>query len=163
MAFTVRDYSDLVVLSLSSCGVPALPKMKSATRLGSIFCQRSTQMSGPPPQYQPTFTTEQLDEARALAACHQAPYVQVQRAKLALALAANPDISNPDLGRGLGTHPNTAFKWRKDWTLHRFHLEDHPRAGRPPTFSPSANRRNQSGRLRTAISTSVALQSSQSG
>ena len=96
------------------------------------------------PNNQPTFTTEQLDEARALASCYQAPYVQVQRAKMALALAENPQISNPDLAQAAGARPNTAFKWRKDWTLRGFHLEDHVRSGRPPIFSPDADRRDQS-------------------
>ncbi len=104
-------------------------------------------MSGPTPKYQPTFTTEQLEEARALASCYQAPYVQVQRAKMVLTLAENPKISNPDLASLVGAHPITAFKWRKDWTLHGFHLEDHARSGRPPIFSPDADRRDQSRRL----------------
>jgi len=104
-------------------------------------------MSGPTPKYQPTFTTEQMAEARRLAACYQAPHVQVQRAKMVLMLAEHPAISNPELGRQIDVHPNTVFKWRKDWTMHGFHLDDHPRSGRPLTFSPSADRRHQSRRL----------------
>jgi len=75
-------------------------------------------MSGPTPKYQPTFTTEQIEEAHRLAACHQAPHVQVQRAKMVLMLAEHPDISNPELGHQIDAHPNTIFKWRKDWTVH---------------------------------------------
>jgi hypothetical protein len=104
-------------------------------------------MSGPTPKYQPTFTIEQLEEARRLAACYQAPHVHVQRAQMALTLAAQPDISNPELGRQVNAHPNTIFKWRKDWTVHSFHLEDHPPSGRPPIFSPNADRCHQSHRL----------------
>jgi len=94
-------------------------------------------MSGPTPKYQPTFTTEQIEEAHHLAACHQAPHVQVQRAKMVLMLADHPDISNPELGHQIDAHPNTVFKWRKDWTVHGFHLDDHSRSGRPPIFSPT--------------------------
>ena len=119
-------------------------------------------MSGPTPKYQPTFTTEQLAEAQHLAICYQVPYVQVQRAKTALALAEHPEISNPELGRQIAAHPNTVFKWRKDWTVHGFHLDDHLRSGRPPIFSPAADRRDQGYRLRTALQAQVAVQSAQS-
>ena len=119
-------------------------------------------MSGPTPKYQPTFTTEQLDEARHMATCYQAPHVQVQRAKMALTLAEHPDIPNPELGRQIDAHPNTVFKWRKDWMVHGFHLDDHPRSGRPLIFSPDTDRRHQSHRLRAALSTQVAVQSAQS-
>ena len=119
-------------------------------------------MSGPTQKYQPTFTTEQLDEAHHLAACYQAPHVQVQRAKMVLMLAEHPDISTPALGRQITAHPNTVFKWRKDWTVHGFHLDDHPRSGRPVIFSPDANRRHQSHHLRVALQTQVAIQSAQS-
>lgn len=104
-------------------------------------------MTGPNPKYQPTFTTEQLEAAQHLAACHQAPHVQVQRAKMVLTLAEHPDISTPELGRQIDAHPNTVFKWRKDWTVHGFHLDDHPRSGRPLIFSPDADRHHQSHRL----------------
>jgi hypothetical protein len=119
-------------------------------------------MSGPTPKYQPTFTTEQLEEAQHLAVCYQAPHVQVQRAKMALTLTEHPDIATPELGRQIDAHPNTVFKWRKDWTIHGFHLEDHPRSGRPLIFSPDADRRYQSHRLRVALQTQVAVQSAQS-
>lgn len=110
-------------------------------------------MSGPTPQFQPTFTTEQLVEAQHLAACYQAPYVQVQRAKMALTLAEHPDISTPELARQIDAHPNTVFKWRKDWTVHGFHLDDHPRSGRPPIFSPDPDCCHQSCRVRAAPQT----------
>jgi hypothetical protein len=112
-----------------------------------ILIGRSPLTSGPIPKYQPTFTPEQLAEARRLVACHQAPYVQVQRAKMVLALADQPAISNAGLAQHIDAHANTVFKWRKDWSLHGFHLDDHARAGRPPIFSPHANRHHQSRRL----------------
>ena len=56
---------------------------------------------------------------------------------MTLALAENPKLSNPELGRQVGTHANTVFKWRKEWTVHGFHVEDQPRSGRPPIFSPT--------------------------
>ena len=66
---------------------------------------------------------------------------------MVLALADQPDISNPALARHSAVHANTIFKWRKDWSVHGFHLDDHPRSGRPPIFSPDAARRDQSRRL----------------
>jgi hypothetical protein len=66
---------------------------------------------------------------------------------MALMLADYPDLSNPELGCQVDAHPNTVFKWRKDWTVHGFHLGDHPRSGRPLIFFPDADRRHQSRRL----------------
>src|SRR5512135_2229625 len=119
-------------------------------------------MSGPTPKYQPTFTIEQLDAARHLAACYQAPYMQVQRAKMTLTLADHPDMSTPEVGPQIDAHPNTVFKWRKEWAVHGFHLDDHPRSGRPLIFSPDTDRQHQSHRLRVALPTQVAIQSAQS-
>lgn len=116
-----------------------LKKLASAHVYGKMrpnFIRPRCPTSGPLPLYQPTFTTEQLQEAQHLAGCYQAPHAQVQRAKMALVLSQEPDISNPALGQQIGVHPNTAFKWRKEWALHGFHLDDAPRTGRPSTFSP---------------------------
>lgn len=67
------------------------------------------------------------------------PYFQVIRAKIVL-LAAD-GLSNKEIGERLDVPRLIVSKWRK-----RFHeqrlagLEDAPRSGRPPGFSPSSRR-----------------------
>ena len=70
---------------------------------------------------------------------YTSPYYQVIRAKIVL-LAAD-GVSNKVIGERLDVPRPVVSKWRK-----RFHeqrlagLEDEPRAGRPPGFSPSSRR-----------------------
>ncbi len=89
------------------------------------------------PQNQPTFTTEQLEEARQIVTLRHAPYVQVQRAKLVLRLDKEPQVTNQDLAALIGAHRNTVSKWRSRWANGDFHLDDEPRSGRPPEFTPT--------------------------
>jgi Winged helix-turn helix len=69
------------------------------------------------------------------AAAHTAPYWEVVRARIVLLAAEG--TSNKEIAARLDTTPQTACKWRK-----RFYeegsrgLEDRPRFGRPPLFSP---------------------------
>ena len=72
------------------------------------------------------------------------------RARLALLLAENPTIPNPEAARLLGVHENTIRNWRKRWATEGWCLDDRPRPGRPRLFSLETVRRRQGGRLRTA-------------
>jgi len=92
---------------------------------------------GGQPEYQPTFTEEQVQQARAVVAQPTAGYARVQRAKLALLLYEQPDIRSPVAARQLGYGMRWVRKWRKRWTTQGFSLEDAPRSGRPSRFSPS--------------------------
>lgn len=94
-------------------------------------------MPGPSPLYRPRFSRRELAEARNLVRKRHMPHSLVQRAQLVLLLAETPTISNPDAGRRLGIHENTVRYWRQRWATEGFGLEDHPRSGRPPKFSPS--------------------------
>ena len=89
------------------------------------------------PQSQSTFTTEQVEAARQIVALRHAPYVQVQRAKLVLRLAEEPQVSNKDLAELIGAHRNMVSKWRSRWATGDFRLDDKPRSGRPTEFTPS--------------------------
>jgi transposase len=62
--------------------------------------------------------------------------VKVQRARIAVALQDNPQASNTELCDMTGAHRSTVQRWRKRWTRHGFALDDAPRSGRPPAFSP---------------------------
>ena len=90
----------------------------------------------PKPHYQPQFSTEQLDQARTIAAQHAAPFREVQRARLALALAAEPELSHAEIGARCGLDDETVYKWRRRWATDGFSLADAPRSGRPRAFPP---------------------------
>jgi hypothetical protein len=88
---------------------------------------------------QSPYRIEPTKEQRAIlherARAHTAPYWEVVRARIVLLAAEG--TSNKEIARGLYTTPQTVCKWRK-----RFYeeglggLEDRPRSGRPPLFSP---------------------------
>lgn len=80
------------------------------------------------------------------AAAHTAPYWEVVRARIVLLAAEG--TSNKEIAARLDTTPQTACKWRK-----RFYeeglgaLEDRPRSGRPPLFSPPSEDGSEGPRL----------------
>jgi transposase len=45
-------------------------------------------------------------------------------------------MSSPEAGRRLGLHEQSVRHWRKRWCGEGLVLEDRPRSGRPPKFSP---------------------------
>ena len=99
---------------------------------------------------QSPFCIEPTEEQRAIlekrARTHTAPYWEVVRAKIVL-LAAE-EISNKEIAARLDTSAQVVSKWRK-----RFYeegvcgLEDRPRSGRPPTFSPRDEGRGEGAGL----------------
>ena len=101
----------------------------------------------PKPHYQPHFTPEQLDQARKVAAQRAAPLREVQRARLALLLAAYPDLSHAEIGARCGLREQTVYKWRRRWTTNGFSLTDAPRSGRPRAFSPGGHRAGEGAGL----------------
>lgn len=88
---------------------------------------------------QSPYRIEPTDDERAIldqrARAHTAPYRGVVRARIVL--SASEGLANKEIAARLDTTPQTVCKWRK-----RFYeeglggLEDRPRSGRPPTFSP---------------------------
>jgi len=94
----------------------------------------------PKPHYQPQFTPEQLALARKVAGQRAAPLREVQRARLALELAAHPELPHAEIGARCGLREQTVYKWRRRWATHGFSLTDAPRSGRPRAFSPSGHR-----------------------
>ena len=98
----------------------------------------------PKPHYQPEFTPEQLAQARKVAAQPSAPQREAQRARLALLLAAHPELSHKEIGARCGLDDETVYKWRRRWTTHGFSLTDAPRSGRPRAFPPGGHHRGES-------------------
>jgi len=88
---------------------------------------------------QSPFHIEPSQEERAVlhkrARSHTGTYWEVVRARIVL--LASEEVSNKEIASRLDTSPQVLCKWRK-----RFHeegipgLEDRPRSGRPPSFSP---------------------------
>lgn len=86
--------------------------------------------------YRIELTEEQRAVLEKRARTHTAPYWEVVRAKIVL--LASEELENKEIAARLDTtSPQVVCKWRK-----RFYeegvagLEDRPRSGRPPTFSP---------------------------
>jgi len=88
------------------------------------------------PEFNPTFTEEEIQKAREICRRRNAPHVQVRRAQLAIFLHAHPGAFSSEAASALGMHEQTVRKWRKRWTQGGFSLEDEPRSGRPRRFSP---------------------------
>lgn len=95
-------------------------------------------MPGPDPLYQPKFRPRELEEARRILRRRKSSHGEGTRARLALLLAKNPKLPNPEASRLLGIHEATARYWRKRWVKEGFSLRDRPRGGRPRSFPPAA-------------------------
>jgi transposase len=66
---------------------------------------------------------------------YTSPYYSVLRAKIVLLAAAG--LSNDQIGAGLSVPRQIVSKWRKRFFDQRTTgLQDEPRSGRPPAFSP---------------------------
>ncbi len=104
-------------------------------------------MRGPKPLHQPSFTSAQLEEARQTVRRHRAAYVECQRARLLLLLAATPTMSHRAAAEQLGWSIPAVRKWRKRWATGPVRLADAPRPGRPRAFPPTGGRRRQGHRL----------------
>lgn len=101
----------------------------------------------PAPHYQPRFTEAELAQAREVARRPTSRQDHARRARLALLLAAEPALSNPEAGRRIGLHPNAVRYWRKVWSQGPFRLTDLPGRGRKPRLSPLSGDGGESRRL----------------
>ena len=85
--------------------------------------------------YNVTLSAEQRDELEARARRYTLPYRDVIRAKIVLMAAAGPD--NDEIAARLDTRREIVSKWRKRFFEQGLPgLEERPRGGRPPSFSP---------------------------
>ncbi len=80
-------------------------------------------------------TPSEKSQLELLARKYTSAYYSVVRAKIVL-LAAQ-DIDNDEIAHRLDLPRQVVSKWRKRFFLERLAgLEDRPRRGRPPVFSP---------------------------
>lgn len=85
--------------------------------------------------YTLTLSAEQRTELEARARRYTLPYRDVVRAKIVLMAAAGLD--NDEIAARLDTRREIVSKWRKRFFEHGLPgLEERPRGGRPPAFSP---------------------------
>ena len=85
--------------------------------------------------YTVTLSAEQRTELEARARRYTLPYRDVVRAKIVLMAAAGLD--NDEIAARLDTRREIVSKWRKRFFEHGLPgLEERPRGGRPPAFSP---------------------------
>lgn len=85
--------------------------------------------------YQIELTDEEQHVLEKTAAQYTLPHREVVRAKIVL-LAAE-EVSNRDIAQRLDVCRKTVSKWRKRFFEERLAgLQDRPRAGCPPAFSP---------------------------
>ncbi len=81
-------------------------------------------------------TLGERSKLESIARKYTCPYYSVVRAKIVLLAARGMD--NNDIGRRLDVPREVVSKWRKRFFEERLAgLEDRPRRGRPPVFSPS--------------------------
>jgi transposase len=85
--------------------------------------------------YNVTLSPEQRVELEARARRYTLPYRDVVRAKIVLMAAAG--IDNDEIAARLDTRREIVSKWRKRFFEQGLPgLEERPRGGRPPAFSP---------------------------
>jgi transposase len=85
--------------------------------------------------YTVTLSAEQRAELEARARRYTLPYRDVVRAKIVLMAAAGLD--NDEIAARLDTRREIVSKWRKRFFEQGLAgLEERPRGGRPPAFSP---------------------------
>lgn len=66
--------------------------METETRAGAMLLRGVCHVRGSKTHYTPSFTDEELIEAKRIAQAHHASHTKVIRARLALLLAANPSL-----------------------------------------------------------------------
>ncbi len=85
--------------------------------------------------YKVTLSPEQRVELEARARRYTLPYRDVVRAKIVLMAAAG--LGNDEIAARLDTRREIVSKWRKRFFEQGLPgLEERPRGGRPPIFSP---------------------------
>jgi hypothetical protein len=92
--------------------------------------------------FQVTLTAHERQTLAGKARQYTSPYREVIRAKIILLAAEG--LSNEGIAHRLDTPRQIVSKWRKRFCLWRLPgLEEQPRGGRPPHFSPRRSHRRE--------------------
>ena len=96
-----------------------------------------------------TLTEMEERELRRRAAQYTRPHREVIRAKVVLVAAEG--LSDSEIARRLDCTDKTAAKWRRRFGAEGIAgLDERPRPGRPRSFSPRRDRRDQGAGVRAA-------------
>lgn len=91
-------------------------------------------------------STEEREHLEEMASRYTSPYFEVVRAKIILYAAQG--LENRAIAERLDLPRQVVSKWRKRFHQRRLEgLQDAPRSGRPPRFSPSRGRASKGTRL----------------
>jgi transposase-like protein len=91
-------------------------------------------------------TAEERAELERRSRAYTDPYFRVVRAKIVLMAAEG--LENKEIAARLDTVPQVVHRWRKRFFEQRLEgLDDEPRSGRRPVFSPLRGRRGQGAGL----------------
>ena len=85
-----------------------------------------------------TLTPAEAAKLQSQARKYTSSYYMVMRARIVLLAAEG--LTNTQIAQRLDLQRQVVSKWRKRFFEHRLDgLEDEPRSGRPPVFSPSSD------------------------
>ena len=93
-------------------------------------------MAGRKKTYQVEVNEKQRKFLNEVVAARKSPHAEVQRAKIVLTCADQPDWSDAQVAAEVGCSEGQVRKWRKRW-CQTLRLKEAPRSGRPRVFSPS--------------------------
>jgi hypothetical protein len=99
------------------------------------------------PTFRPRFPVEFVQQAQELVRRQKVSLRLWQRASLVLLLHEDPELSNPVAAKEIGLSDQWVRKWRRRWDGGDFSLDDRPRSGRPPGYSPLGTIARQSCRV----------------
>jgi FixJ family two-component response regulator len=86
-----------------------------------------------------TLSEEQRQNLQRLARAHYSPQALVRRARIVLRAADEEQPTNLQIAEELGCSNDTVGLWRRRFAERGLAgLQDAPRSGRPPVFSPLA-------------------------
>lgn len=92
-------------------------------------------MAGRKKTYQVEVDEQQRKFLNEVVAARKSPHAEVQRARIVLSCADQPDWSDGRVATEVGCSAGQVRKWRKRW-CQTHSLKEAARSGRPRVFSP---------------------------
>jgi transposase-like protein len=105
-------------------------------------------MAGSRAVHRPEFSLEELEEPRRLAIRHNAPFSEVMRARLALLIHEEPDLSHAEAGRRIGLDRETVYKWRRRWAPYASSIDRGSFTGQSRVYGREARESSTANGLR---------------
>ena len=90
-------------------------------------------MAGPRAKYEVELSEKQEKELQRLSRSYQAPWAEVQRARILLLAHQQPKLSNGKIGRQVGVSLDMVKQWRKRWQQNK-EIKNQARSGAPRRY-----------------------------